>query len=258
MNRGLNVKRRCFFLVAPLTLVATLFACGQDPETGLRNLTDEMSTLEAQLGGIAPSQRIGGCLRYASICEHAAGLCLGADTRSLRQLCFSIDERCEQTLSTYCALLPEVYDGGGPNGPDAGLPDGSWVPVDGGSAPDGWVPGDGGSMPDATYPDGSWPADLAPNDGGTPCYRGGCSLEVCSDRPDVATTCVWRDEAACYQDARCERQPDGRCDWTPTPELQQCLDNGGPTDCRTNGCSQGTTCQLCWFSYACLEPGVVC
>ena len=31
-----------------------------------------------------------------------------------------------------------------------------------------------------------------------------------------------------------------------------------PADCRTTGCPQGQTCQLCWTSYACLDPDVAC
>ena len=57
------------------------------------------------------------------------------------------------------------------------------------------------------------------------CYVGGCSSQVCSDRPDVITTCEWRDEYACYQGATCERQGDGQCGWTETPELLACLGN---------------------------------
>ncbi|HEY5945444.1 MAG TPA: DUF6748 domain-containing protein [Kofleriaceae bacterium] len=57
------------------------------------------------------------------------------------------------------------------------------------------------------------------------CYVGGCSSQVCSDQEGVITTCEWRDEYACYQTATCERQPDGQCGWTPTPELDACLGN---------------------------------
>jgi hypothetical protein len=39
----------------------------------------------------------------------------------------------------------------------------------------------------------------------------------------VISTCEWRDEYACYQTATCERQPDGQCGWTSTPELDACL-----------------------------------
>jgi hypothetical protein len=54
------------------------------------------------------------------------------------------------------------------------------------------------------------------------CQRSGCSGQVCAAEP-VGTTCEWRAEYACYADARCERQPDGACGWTPTPTLEACL-----------------------------------
>lgn len=59
------------------------------------------------------------------------------------------------------------------------------------------------------------------------CYVGGCSGQVCSDRPDVITTCEWKEEYACYRTATCERQPDGNCGWTPTSELNACLQQSG-------------------------------
>jgi hypothetical protein len=55
------------------------------------------------------------------------------------------------------------------------------------------------------------------------CFVGGCSSQICSDTPDVVSTCEWTDAYACYQDATCERQADGQCGWTETPELQDCL-----------------------------------
>jgi hypothetical protein len=57
------------------------------------------------------------------------------------------------------------------------------------------------------------------------CFVGGCSSHVCSDRPDVVTTCEFRPEYACYRDATCELQADGECGWTETPELSACLAN---------------------------------
>lgn len=59
--------------------------------------------------------------------------------------------------------------------------------------------------------------------GDASCYVGGCSSQVCSDRPDVVTTCEWLPEYACYRSARCERQANGACGWTETPELLACL-----------------------------------
>lgn len=55
------------------------------------------------------------------------------------------------------------------------------------------------------------------------CRPGGCSGQLCTDEPDLVTTCEWREEYACYQNATCERQPSGECGWTQSPELKQCL-----------------------------------
>lgn len=79
----------------------------------------------------------------------------------------------------------------------------------------------------------SGPSDdtpLNPNDpvGGAdlgPCYVGGCSSQLCSDQPDMASTCEFREEYSCYQTAKCERQRDGQCGWTDTPELSMCLNS---------------------------------
>jgi hypothetical protein len=58
-----------------------------------------------------------------------------------------------------------------------------------------------------------------------PCYVGGCSGQICSDRKDTVSTCEYRSEYACYRTARCERQASGACGWTPTAELTSCLAN---------------------------------
>lgn len=60
------------------------------------------------------------------------------------------------------------------------------------------------------------------------CFIGGCAGELCSDRPDVVSPCIWRDAYVCFQDAICARQADGACGWTPTPELQACLASHDP------------------------------
>lgn len=71
---------------------------------------------------------------------------------------------------------------------------------------------------------------VAPNGAGEPgvvdrggCYVGGCSSQVCSDDPEVMTTCEFLEEYACYQNATCERQVDGECGWTETDILLQCI-----------------------------------
>lgn len=58
------------------------------------------------------------------------------------------------------------------------------------------------------------------------CVVGGCSGVVCTEPgEEPITTCEWRPEYACYQQATCERQEDGHCDWTKTDELRRCLDD---------------------------------
>lgn len=68
-----------------------------------------------------------------------------------------------------------------------------------------------------------------PFEPGGECVTSGCSGQLCipADADPIATTCEWREEYACYQDAACEKQADGACGWTPTDELAECLDNAG-------------------------------
>jgi len=61
----------------------------------------------------------------------------------------------------------------------------------------------------------------------TACYTGGCSSQLCGDASirDMATTCEWREEYACYKApiGVCERQSTGQCGWTETEELKACI-----------------------------------
>lgn len=64
--------------------------------------------------------------------------------------------------------------------------------------------------------------------GGPGCMVAGCSGQLCvneGDEVNIITTCEWRSEYQCYENARCEKQPNGKCGWTQTPELKQCLAN---------------------------------
>jgi hypothetical protein len=63
-----------------------------------------------------------------------------------------------------------------------------------------------------------------PPSGTANCYATGCSGQICADR-DTITTCEFRPEYACYKSAQCTVQPDGKCGWTATAELQACLQN---------------------------------
>lgn len=58
------------------------------------------------------------------------------------------------------------------------------------------------------------------------CAVAGCSGQLCvsaEEASTIITTCEFRAEYACYREASCEPQADGKCGWTETPELQQCL-----------------------------------
>lgn len=56
------------------------------------------------------------------------------------------------------------------------------------------------------------------------CYVGGCSGEVCSDQPNVASNCIYKPEFACYKKtSTCERQTTGACGWTKNEALTMCL-----------------------------------
>ncbi len=67
------------------------------------------------------------------------------------------------------------------------------------------------------------PVVTTPPDSTGMCYVGGCSNEVCSDQPDVASNCIYKPEFACYKEASCERQTSGECGWTKNPSFLMCL-----------------------------------
>ncbi|OGG58297.1 hypothetical protein A2853_00010 [Candidatus Kaiserbacteria bacterium RIFCSPHIGHO2_01_FULL_55_17] len=60
------------------------------------------------------------------------------------------------------------------------------------------------------------------------CAVAGCSGQLCvsaDEAGNIMTTCEYRAEYACYQEASCEPQAGGKCGWTMTPALQRCLAN---------------------------------
>jgi len=58
------------------------------------------------------------------------------------------------------------------------------------------------------------------------CFVVGCSGQLCVEETekDIVTTCEFREEYACYKEAKCEKQPDGKCGWTKSEQLAQCLE----------------------------------
>lgn len=55
------------------------------------------------------------------------------------------------------------------------------------------------------------------------CFVGGCSGQICSENEGAMSTCEYRPEYACYKNATCERQVNGKCGWTQTSSLSACL-----------------------------------
>ncbi len=60
------------------------------------------------------------------------------------------------------------------------------------------------------------------------CVVGGCSGQLCISAEEAAqgggiSTCEFREEYACYQDAVCEKQATSSCGWTMDAKLTQCL-----------------------------------
>lgn len=70
--------------------------------------------------------------------------------------------------------------------------------------------------------EGDGPRDAIPPVS-TACYVGGCSSQLCTDTPNMASTCEYHESYACYQTAVCERQSSGECGWTASAELSACL-----------------------------------
>lgn len=60
------------------------------------------------------------------------------------------------------------------------------------------------------------------------CAVAGCSGQLCvsaDEAGDIVTTCEYKAEYACYREASCEPQQDGKCGWTQTSDLKRCLAN---------------------------------
>lgn len=65
--------------------------------------------------------------------------------------------------------------------------------------------------------------ELKPSTQDIRCRKTGCSGQLCSDK-DILSTCEFKPEYACYKNAECKRQSSGQCGFTPTEELQECLE----------------------------------
>ena len=60
------------------------------------------------------------------------------------------------------------------------------------------------------------------------CAVAGCSAQLCvsvEEAANIVSTCEYKAEYACYKEASCEPQGNGKCGWTETAELKACLKN---------------------------------
>jgi eight-cysteine-cluster-containing protein len=76
---------------------------------------------------------------------------------------------------------------------------------------------------------GTFPSQL-PGEGLTAngCAVAGCSGQLCvsaNEASTIVTTCEYRNEYSCYREPSCEPQANGKCGWTQTASLKQCLAN---------------------------------
>lgn len=70
--------------------------------------------------------------------------------------------------------------------------------------------------------------DFPNRDSAQGCVRAGCSGELCVEASvanDLMSTCEFKPEYACYQEATCAVLEDGSCGFFQTPELLECLEN---------------------------------
>lgn len=60
----------------------------------------------------------------------------------------------------------------------------------------------------------------------TECVRAGCSNQLCvsKDQANIATSCEYKAEYACYQQAICTVLETGKCGFVQDEELLQCLE----------------------------------
>jgi len=56
------------------------------------------------------------------------------------------------------------------------------------------------------------------------CFVGGCSNQVCSNKPDIITTCEFKEIYNCYKLTEC-KCIDNKCQWESNQEFEECLKN---------------------------------
>lgn len=82
------------------------------------------------------------------------------------------------------------------------------------------------------------------------CRKMGCSGTICSDsKEEWYDACQWTESYSCYQNAKCERQANGLCGFSPTEEFNSCLakynfPSPTPVPSLPKWCDQDSDCRL--------------
>ncbi|OGM25676.1 hypothetical protein A3D01_05855 [Candidatus Woesebacteria bacterium RIFCSPHIGHO2_02_FULL_39_13] len=89
------------------------------------------------------------------------------------------------------------------------------------------------------------------------CTIGGCNSELCSDssQEERVSICIFDPKSACYKNAVCERQVNGKCGWSQTEELTSCLSNSGAQNPDEGAFCGGIAGIACPEGYTCKSDG---
>ena len=216
---------RAVVLVVTLAALGLAAAPASAKSSKLKRLRDEVSRLEARLAAVE-RQMAQQAQRLALVPLAPAGFC--SDPCAVDSDADGLGD-CDDP----CPCDPNHADADADEWPDCMDP----CPGDAENAciwacraePDGSGTGTADCVEPCSPASGtdceSVPPPVPPAPG--ECRRTGCSGQVCAAE-EIATTCEWRPEYACYAQATCEPQPDGDCGWTITPEAAACLASAPP------------------------------
>lgn len=248
MHRGLirshglsaSLALSCLSLLGP--------GCGSNRAGDLDPVDQQLRALEQSLPGKTGDQLASLCLDYASICERAAGICLGVESAALQRRCETISGRCENNLAGYCSRTPARPDAGmswdASDRPDAGVAKDASVRYDSGVSKDAASAADSAVAPDSGVP------SCAPFNA-----RGTGACGVTFGYAYDGFTCV--PVIGCI----CEGPDCGRLYGT----YGECL--MARDRCRANDCRFGPSCvdprEMCrpcsaGSQWKCVEPGKTC
>lgn len=156
MHRGLIYSHGLHTALALSCLSLLGPGCDGNRAGDLDPVDQQLRALEQSLPGKTGDQLASLCLDYASICERAAGICLGVESAALQRRCETISGRCEKNLTGYCSRTPARPDAGvsrdASDRPDAGAAKDASVRYDSGVSRDAAAAADSAVAPDSGVP----------------------------------------------------------------------------------------------------------